>query len=70
MTVDSGITKTVAGVAWMNAHLETLSFEDKEKVEKQSEKRFFRFRNSVHYPSKQEVTIPIQLRSLEDKLHV
>ena len=70
MIVDSGTTKTVAGVKWMNEYLESLSPEEQEKIEKHSEERFFRFGNSVRYPSKQAVEIPIKLGSLEAKLHV
>ena len=32
MIVDSGTTKTVAGVKWMNKYLESLTEEEKEKL--------------------------------------
>ena len=37
---------------------------------KEPEDRFFRFGNSVRYPSKEEVKIPIKLGKLETELHV
>ena len=70
MIVDSGTTRTVAGRKWMENHLENISHDERKLVEKHSERRFFRFGDSARYPSNQEVTIPIRLGSLEEKLHV
>ena len=70
MVVDSGTTKTVAGHQWMENYLETLPPDEKNRIEKHSEQRFFRFGNSVWYPSNQEVVIPIKLGHLEEKCYV
>ena len=70
MIVDSGTTKTVAGLKWMKTYLDTLSNEEKELVFEEPEERFFRFGNSVRYPSKKEVALPIKLGQLETQLFV
>ena len=70
MVVDSGTTKTVAGHQWMENYLDTLPPDEKNMIEKHSEQRFFRFGNSVRYPSNQEVVIPIKLGRLEEKLYI
>ena len=70
MIVDSGTTKTVAGSDWMKKYLESIPTEEQKSIEKHSEERFFRFGNSVRYPSKREVIIPVKLGKLEEKLHV
>ena len=44
----------------MKTYLDTLS----------NEERFFRFGNSVRYPSKKEVALPIKLGQLETQLFV
>ena len=70
MIVDSGTTKTVPGVKWMNKYLESLTEEEKEKVSEEEEYRYFRFGNSIRYPSKKEVILPIKLGKLENNLYV
>ena len=54
----------------MKNYLEYLSDEERKSVKKEPEDRFFRFGNSVRYPSKEEVKIPIKLGKLETELHV
>ena len=68
--IDCGTTKTVAGKYWMENFLEIAEGEIKDKIVKNKEKRFFRFGNSVRYPSKQEISIPFKLGQLESILHV
>ena len=68
--VDCGTTKTVAGKYWMDKFLEIAEEGFKDKITKSKEKRFFRFGNSVRYPSKQEVSIPFKLGQLESVIHV
>ena len=70
MIIDSGTTKTVAGKEWIENYLESISPKDRELVKNQSEERFFRFGNSVRYPSTQEIAIPIKLGKLESTLYV
>ena len=70
MIVDSGTTKTVAGELWMQKYLESLPEEERKEIKQEPENRFFRFGNSVRYPSKQEVKIPLKLGKLETFLHV
>ena len=70
MIVDSGTTKTVAGIAWMKNYLEMLPGEEKKKIKKEPEERYFRFGNSVRYPSKEEITIPLRLGKLDTELCV
>ena len=61
MIVDNGTTRTVSGAKWMDNFLQNMSPDERKKVEKHSENRFFRFGNSMRYPSNMEVTIPIKL---------
>ena len=61
MIGDSGTTKTVSGQSWMDNYLDTLSEEEREAIQKEPEERYFRFGNSVRYPSKLEVKIPLKL---------
>ena len=70
MIVDSGTTKTVSGEKWMKTYLASLTEEERDLVSEEDEERFFRFGNSVRYPSKKEVTIPIKMGKLESQLHV
>ena len=70
MIVDSGTTKTVSGEKWMKTYLESLSEEERSLVSEENEERFFRFGNSIRYPSTKEVTIPIKMGKLESQLHV
>ena len=70
MIVDCGTTKTVAGRSWMESYIETLSDEEKENIKKEPEERFFRFGNSVRYPSTEELKIPLKLGKLETNLYV
>ena len=70
MIVDSGTTKTVAGATWMRNYMKTLTQNEKDEIRKQPEKRFFRFGNSVRYPSQEEFTIPFKLGRLNINLHV
>ena len=68
--VDCGTTKTVAGKYWMDNFLEIAEKDLKENIKYRKENRFFRFGNSVRYPSRQEVSIPFKMGSLESVLHV
>ena len=70
MIVDSGTTKTVAGTKWMETYLESLPEEERISIAEESEDRFFRFGNSVRYPSKREITIPLKLGKLESRIPV
>lgn len=70
MIVDSGTTKTVAGEAWITAFLGSLSEKERAEINIEPEERFFRFGNSVRYPSKEEVAIPIKLGKLETHLYI
>ena len=70
MIIDCGTTKTVARKYCMENFLKTTEEERKKKIKYGTEKRFFRFGNSVRYPSKQEISIPIKLGQLESFLHV
>ena len=54
----------------MNTYLESLSPEERLSVSELDEDRFFRFGNSIRYPSKKEVMIPIKLGKLESHLPV
>ena len=70
MIIDCGTTKTVAGTKWMKNHLASLSEDDKKQIEEKEEKRFFRFGNSVRYPSTKEVSVPIKLGKLVSHLNI
>ena len=70
MIVDCGTTKTVSGEKWMKTYLESLSEEEKELVFEEPEESFFRFGNSVRYPSKREVALPVKLGQLQTQLFV
>ena len=65
MILDSGTTKTVAGSKWMENYLRSIETADLEKISRTPEQRYFRFGNSVRYPSKEEIAIPLKLGSLE-----
>ena len=70
MIVDSGTTKTVAGKEWINSYIESLPEEERSFVKSKPEERYFRFGNSVRYPSKEEVKIHIKLGKLDTELNV
>ena len=63
--LDSGTTKTVAGSKWMTDFLQTRDQEQLKNISRQTDHRFFRFGNSVRYPSTEEITIPLQLGKLQ-----
>ena len=70
MIIDCGTTKTVAGKKWMMNHLSSLPEEERRNIQEREEDRYFRFGNSIRYPSKREVTIPIKLGKLDSHLNV
>ena len=70
MIIDCGTTKTVAGQKWMNNHLSSIPEDERKRIQEKEEDRYFRFGNSIRYPSRREVTIPIKLGKLESYLDV
>ena len=55
--LDSGCTKAVSGLSWLDNYLETLSPEDREKVEKRSETKL-KFGDGKTVDSLTSVIIP------------
>ena len=70
MILDSGTTKTVAGSQWMKDYIDTRDQEQLKDISKRPERRYFRFGNSVRYPSYEEISIPLQLGRLETFIKV
>ena len=70
MILDSGTTKTVAGSKWMTDYLQTRDQEELKSISRTTDYRFFRFVNSVRYPSTEEITIPIKLGRLDTFIKV
>ena len=55
--LDSGCTKAVSGLSWLDNYLETLSPEDRDKVEKRSETKL-KFGDGKTVDSLTSVIIP------------
>ena len=70
MIVDSACTKTVAGVKWISSYLSNLPEAEKEEVTEREDDRYFRFGDSIRYPSRKEVEIPVKLGKLISSIKV
>ena len=70
MILDTGATKTVSAEFWMKHFLDLLLSSVKKKVQRRKENRIFRFGNSVRYPSREELIVPIKVGTLDTVLYV
>ena len=70
MIVDSACTKTVAGAKWMSTYLSKLPEKERKEVVEKEDSRYFRFGDSIRYPSKREVQLPIRLGKLISSINV
>ena len=57
--LDSGCSKTVAGMLWLKEFINTLSASEIDKVKESPSKSTFRFGDGIEAPSVKRVTIPI-----------
>ena len=70
LVIDTGATKTAAGTIWYEKFLESLDSLYKKRLQESRDNRSFRFGNNMKFPSIKEVTIPLELGSMDTKLHV
>ena len=52
------------GIEWFKDFLKLLSDEERKSIKERRDSRYFRFRNGVRYPSRLEVSLPINLGKL------
>ena len=59
--LDTGCSKSCCAQIWLDEYVETLTEDEKAKVEYSPSKRFFRFGDSRLYESKGSVKIPAKI---------
>ena len=59
--LDSGCSKTVAGIIWYMEYLNTLTKEEREKVKEVESRAVFRFGDGVETKSMKRVTVPVYI---------
>ena len=70
LVLDSGCTRTVSGRRAIDRILDSLSEEKKKYVKYYEDHRTFRFGNNITFPSREIVSIPLDLGKLKTKIYV
>ena len=70
MIIDSGATKSVAGRRWIKDFLTLMTNSERKNLTWKRENRHFRFGNSIRYPSRVEVLLPINLGDYASVIYV
>ena len=70
MILDTAATKSVVGRPWMDEFYENSSDETKKAIRLRKDERNFRFGDKTLFPSREEVSVPLEMGKLKENIDV